>query len=139
MSTKTKNYNLVKPSMSDAADITAMNVNWDTIDSTLKTLDTGKVSDAGDTLTGMLTMQNTDEYHAIHKYRTLLGNVYGVNFGCGQLGGAGVATLECRNGNATDSPLAGRLEVGVRGVSYQDANGKRTYLVTTGLTNADIE
>ena len=139
MSTLTTNYNLVKPAMTDAADITAMNGNWDKIDTTLKGLDNGKVSDAGDTLTGMLTFQNTDAYHVFQKYRTLLGMTYGVNVGCGQLGGAGVVTLECRNGNETTSPLVGRLEIGVRGVSYVDANNKRTYLVSTGLTNADIE
>ena len=32
MSTTTTNYELVKPALTDAADITAMNSNWDTID-----------------------------------------------------------------------------------------------------------
>lgn len=32
MSTETTNYKLVKPALSDVADITAMNPNWDTID-----------------------------------------------------------------------------------------------------------
>lgn len=40
MSTKTTNYSLVKPALTDAADITAMNGNWDTIDSKLKEIDT---------------------------------------------------------------------------------------------------
>jgi hypothetical protein len=35
MSTTTKNYGLVKPELTDAADITAMNVNWDKIDDEL--------------------------------------------------------------------------------------------------------
>ena len=35
MSTTTTNYGLVKPELTDAADITAMNVNWDTIDEAL--------------------------------------------------------------------------------------------------------
>ena len=35
MSTLTPNYQLVKPSLSDTADITAMNGNWDTIDGML--------------------------------------------------------------------------------------------------------
>ena len=37
MSTKTTNYALIKPALTDTADITAMNGNWDTIDSELKT------------------------------------------------------------------------------------------------------
>ena len=36
MSTTTTNYGLVKPELTDAADITAMNTNWDKIDSELK-------------------------------------------------------------------------------------------------------
>lgn len=40
MSTTTTNYNLVKPDLTDAADITAMNPNWDTLDSKLKSLTT---------------------------------------------------------------------------------------------------
>lgn len=36
MSTTTTNYGLVKPELTDAADITAMNPNWDAIDETLK-------------------------------------------------------------------------------------------------------
>ena len=36
MSTKTKNYELVKPELTDTADITAMNGNWDKVDEELK-------------------------------------------------------------------------------------------------------
>lgn len=36
MATKTTNYELVKPAFSDSPDITAMNVNWDTIDTQMK-------------------------------------------------------------------------------------------------------
>lgn len=47
MSTLTTNYGLVKPALTDSADITAMNPNWDKIDTELKgkaSLDsTGKV------------------------------------------------------------------------------------------------
>lgn len=39
MSTNTLNYNMFKPELSDPADITKMNPNWDTIDSELKRLD----------------------------------------------------------------------------------------------------
>lgn len=50
MSTTTQNFGLVKPELSDAADITAMNPNWDTIDTELDKID-GKQ----DTITGALT------------------------------------------------------------------------------------
>lgn len=36
MSTTTTNYKLVKPDLTDPADITAMNVNWDKVDDELK-------------------------------------------------------------------------------------------------------
>ena len=39
MSSETTNFKLVKPDLSDAADITAMNRNWDAIDAQLKLLD----------------------------------------------------------------------------------------------------
>lgn len=38
MSTTTKNYSLIKPELTDAADITAMNENWDKIDNELHQL-----------------------------------------------------------------------------------------------------
>ena len=37
MSTTTNKYNLVKPQLTDSADITAMNVNWDKLDEVLST------------------------------------------------------------------------------------------------------
>ena len=40
MSTTTTNYKLVKPELTDTADITATNTNWDTIDAELKEHDT---------------------------------------------------------------------------------------------------
>lgn len=44
MSQNTTNYNLKKAELTDAADITALNANWDTIDSTMKTLSDGKAN-----------------------------------------------------------------------------------------------
>lgn len=38
MSTQTSHYNLVKPALTDVPDITAMNPNWDTVDSTLHSI-----------------------------------------------------------------------------------------------------
>lgn len=40
MSTTTTNYNLVKPELSDSANITAMNSNWDDIDAKMKSNET---------------------------------------------------------------------------------------------------
>ena len=155
MSATTTNYGLVKPELTDVADITAMNGNWDKIDAELKNRamldETGKVpssqlpsagdkvSKSGDTLTGSLTFNNNNAYHALMKYRTVNGKTYGVNVGCGMLGGEGIVSLEVRHGDATDSPLLGRLEISSRGVSFQDANEKRTYLYNSGLTAASIE
>ena len=42
MATTTSNYNLIKPALTDVADITAFNSNWDTIDTNLK-----KASESG--------------------------------------------------------------------------------------------
>jgi hypothetical protein len=44
MSTLTTNYKLVKPSLTDSADITAMNGNWDEIDNQLKSLNDGNAN-----------------------------------------------------------------------------------------------
>ena len=148
MSTTTTNYGLVKPELTDAADITAMNGNWDTLDAKLKEVSdkatdpsilAGKVDKAGDSLTGSLTFNNTGSYHALQKYRLLNSVTYGVNVGCGVLGGKGIVSLEVRQGNSTESPLLGRLEIGDRGVSYVDPDGIRTYLVKSEVATATVE
>ena len=41
MSKTTTNFNLIKPELTDPADITAMNENWDKIDEQLKKLESG--------------------------------------------------------------------------------------------------
>ena len=38
MSTTTKNYGLIKPEITDAADVTATNTNWDKVDEQLKSV-----------------------------------------------------------------------------------------------------
>lgn len=242
MSTKTTNYKLVKPALTDTADITAMNGNWDTIDNELKTratlgsdgkipssqlpamnyvpttekatangvatLDengqvpasqlgnaasspTGaastimdsnltanralisngsgkvavspvtstelgyldgvtsnvqtqlgtKVNKSGDELTGALDFKNTDEFRAISKTRLIGTTTYYVNWGCGQLGGEGIVAMELYLPSTTGGTNAvlGRLEIGSRGVSFLDANNKRTYLYASGLTAASVE
>lgn len=44
MSTRTTNFNLIKPELSDPANITAMNENWDKIDQLLNNKPTGYYS-----------------------------------------------------------------------------------------------
>lgn len=67
MSTTTTNYGLVKPELTDAADITAMNPNWDTIDAELKehadhthtASDVGALPISGGLLTGSLYLTSS--------------------------------------------------------------------------------
>ncbi len=98
-----------------------------------------KVKKTGDSLTGSLTFNNFDAYHAVHKYRDINNVRYSANMGCGILGGQGIAALEVRKGDATDSPLLGRLEMGDLGVSYVDSEGKRTYLTRSEVSTATVE
>ena len=111
----------------------------DGVTSNIQTQFGNKVSTSGDTLSGSLTFNNTDSYHALQKYRVINSITYGVNIGCGQLGGKGVVSLECRNGNTTTSPTLGRLEIGELGVSYVDSSGIRSYLVKGTLTSSTTE
>lgn len=46
MSTLTPNLGLIKPELTDAADITAMNANWDKIDEALKGMSTNEIVQA---------------------------------------------------------------------------------------------
>ena len=59
MATTTSNYNLIKPALTDVADITAFNSNWDTIDTNLK-----KASESGGTPTVTATSTNGVAYTA---------------------------------------------------------------------------
>lgn len=56
MSTLTTNYRLTKPASSDAYNISIMNNNLDTLDSTLKSIDNSKLSTSGGTISGDLTV-----------------------------------------------------------------------------------
>lgn len=59
MSTNTTNFNLVKPALTDAADITAMNGNWDTIDTELN-----KIGGKQATITGAASSITTNNLTA---------------------------------------------------------------------------
>jgi hypothetical protein len=111
----------------------------DGVTSGIQTQLNNKLSTRGGTMSGMITFQNTDAYHILHKYRVVNGTTYGVNIGCGVLGGEGMVVLEVHEGDATDSPIIGRLEVSRLGVSYHNNNGTRTYIHRTSAVPASVE
>lgn len=155
MSTTTTNYKLIKPELSDAADITAMNENWDKLDAEIKKkadlgddgkvspsqlpdIDlSGKVSKSGDTLTGVLVFRNTNSYGAIEKYRTINGTERHIDVGVGNVGGDGCVSLQYMEGSG--NTVLGRLEIGRRGVSFYDENGNRTFLYRNAAVSASVE
>lgn len=59
MSTTTTKYGLLKPELTDAADITQTNRNWDIIDTELA----DRLEKSGGTLTGKLTIESTNAAH----------------------------------------------------------------------------
>lgn len=60
MATKTTNYNLTKPDMTDYADIRVLNANMDIIDSAMKTISDLAQSGTGGDLSGMLTINGKE-------------------------------------------------------------------------------
>lgn len=56
MSTLTENFSLIKPELSDAANITSTNPNWDTIDEQLFNLDNKKISTQN--IDGQIAIEN---------------------------------------------------------------------------------
>ena len=71
MSTQTTNYGLIKPQLTDTPDITAMNVNWDTIDEKLKEV-ADNASSAGTTsVTGAGTITVTIEDNTEYTYEAV--------------------------------------------------------------------
>lgn len=97
------------------------------------------VDKRGDTLRGSLTFENLDSYHALMKYRDVNGQTYGINVGCGVLGGKGVVAFEVREGSETTSPRLARLEFGELGVAFIGPDGKRRYIHETGVLAAGVE
>lgn len=92
----------------------------------------------GDTMRAQLVFENPESYHALTKFREIEGSRYQVNFGCGVLGGKGVVAFEVRSGSESTAPRLGRLEVGELGVSYINSAGKRTYLIESGVVDAEV-
>ena len=100
-----------------------------------------KLPKTGGTVSGDIVFDNKNSYRAIGKYRTIDGVDYYVNFGCGLVGGGGVAAVELQAPNGADGSqtVQARLEVRREGVAFVDATNKRTYLHRSGLTTASIE
>ena len=121
--------------------VTSTELNYlDGVTSNVQTQFNGKVSKSGDTMNGALNFKNDTEFRAISKTRVLNNTTYYVNWGCGILGGEGIVAMELNLPQSDGtSTVLGRLEVGGRGVSFLDANNKRTYLYTSGLTAASVE
>lgn len=72
MSTTTKNYELIKPELTDVADITAMNPNWDKLDTELKNL-SDHVDDFKDTAGAVeLTQEEYDELSQEDKMKDVI-------------------------------------------------------------------
>ena len=112
----------------------------DGVTSNIQTQFSGKVAKVGDTMNGALDFKNDSEFRAISKTRAINGTTYYINWGCGQLGGEGIVAMELQLPQSDGtSTVLGRLEVGRRGVSFLDANNKRTYLYSNGLTAASVE
>lgn len=121
--------------------VTSTELNYlDGVTSNVQTQFNGKVSKSGDTMNGALNFKNDTEFRAISKTRVLNNTTYYVNWGCGILGGEGIVAMELHLPQSDGtSTVLGRLEVGSRGVSFLDANNKRTYLYSNGLTAASVE
>jgi len=77
-----------------------------------------KVDKKGDTLTGGLFFENTDEYDAIRKIRTINGTDYGVTVG---VGANGSARMEYYTGSNTLSSIEARAD----GNLYNGVSGKK--------------
>lgn len=107
------------------------------VTSNVQTQFNGKVSDTGDTLTGVLVFNNKDAYGAIEKYRTINGVDRHIDVGVGNVGGDGCVALQYMEGDA--NTVLGRLEIGRRGVSFYDENGNRTFLYRNGAVSASVE
>ena len=100
------------------------------------------VSTTGDTMKGYLRFEDfetsDDNYFIYTKLREISNQIFLVNAGCGTLGGKGIVCFEVREGSERTSPRLGRLEIGEQGVSFQDKNGKRTFLYSSGIAAASV-
>ena len=131
MSTETTNLHLIKPELSDAADITAMNGNWNTLDEAI----TGKVPKTttvnGKALSGNITLDATDvdappKNHA--STATTYGKGDGSNFGHLKLSSATDSDSGVDGGTAA-TPAAVKQ-------AMNTANGKAVTFTRSAAVNA---
>ena len=93
-----------------------------------------KLNLTGGNLSGSIDVIS-DDFRAIGKRRTVNGVEYLANYGCGILGGKGIACVELQRAGT----VLGRIEIGEYGVSYVDTNNKRHYLHKTPVVTATLE
>lgn len=93
-----------------------------------------KLNLTGGNLSGSIDVIS-DDFRAIGKRRTVNGVEYLANYGCGILGGKGIACVELQRAGT----VLGRIEIGEYGVSYVDTNNKRHYLHKTAVVTATLE
>lgn len=93
-----------------------------------------KLNLTGGNLSGSIDVIS-DDFRAIGKRRTVNGVEYLANYGCGILGGKGIACVELQQAGT----VLGRIEIGEYGISYVDTNNKRHYLHKTAVVTATLE
>ena len=93
-----------------------------------------KLNLTGGNLSGSIDVIS-DDFKAIGKRRTVNGVEYLANYGCGILGGKGIACVELQRGGT----VLGRIEIGEYGASYVDTNNKRHYFHKTAVVTATLE
>ena len=113
------------------SDVLPIVQNGETKKVTVETLGSQKVNKSGDTLTGELNFQNTGDYAAIRKTRTLNGTDYQLTVG---VGGNGSARMEYVDNN---DAVLGSVEVRSNGL-YNGVSGKKLAEQSTGWTNVSL-
>lgn len=147
MSTTTKNYDLIKPELTDVADITAMNQNWDKIDEELakatpktrkvngKTLESDITLEAKDVGLGnvpnVTTNDQTPTYSDTSELQTLVsGEKLAIAFQKIKLA---ITNLINHLGNKNNPH-----EVTAKQVGAAEANHKHPYAINIGYDRVDI-
>lgn len=74
MSLLTTNYSLVKPQLTDPADVTTTNVNWDKVDAELKSLNNAS-SETSTKLSNLTTSVNNQKTELTNKINTEVGKL----------------------------------------------------------------
>lgn len=119
MSTKTKNYEFVKPELTDTADITATNTNWDKVDETLKGLD-GALATEKTTLADAdtLSVNDSTSSNVLKKItwaniKTLLGNLFALKTHTHEVADVNGTLLISNGGTGATTASAARTNLGI--------------------------